>query len=70
MNIRAKCVNPQCKAKGIERSVFVGQLTGYGAKNDRVKCPLCGELMQTTKSVAVKPRGGTHDITPQATDAG
>jgi uncharacterized C2H2 Zn-finger protein len=25
-----------------------------------VKCPECGELMRTTKSVAVKPRGGSR----------
>jgi hypothetical protein len=60
MNIRAKCVNKDCKAYNIEKSVAVGTLLGYGAKNERVKCPSCDELMQTTNSVAVKPRGGSR----------
>jgi predicted RNA-binding Zn-ribbon protein involved in translation (DUF1610 family) len=51
MNIRAKCVNAKCPAYGIEKSVAVGQMLGYGTKNDRVKCPSCGELMQTTESM-------------------
>jgi predicted RNA-binding Zn-ribbon protein involved in translation (DUF1610 family) len=51
MNIRAKCVNVKCPAYGIEKSVAVGQMLGYGAKNDRVKCPSCGELMRTTESI-------------------
>lgn len=59
MNLRAKCVSEKCALRGIEKSVAVGQLTGFGAKNDRVKCPSCGELMQTTKSVAVKRRDAT-----------
>jgi len=59
MNIRAKCVNKDCKAYNIEKSVFVGTLLGFGAKNERVKCPSCGKLMRTTKSVAVTPRGAS-----------
>jgi hypothetical protein len=39
MNVRAKCVNPECEANGIEKSVVIGQVLGYGAANDRVKCP-------------------------------
>jgi ribosomal protein S27E len=61
MNLRAKCVNTNCDAFDKVKSVGVGTLTGFGASNQRVKCPLCGELMQTTKSIAVKPRGGTVD---------
>ena|ERR1035441_3427786 len=34
MNLRAKCVNKACPAFGIEKSVMVGQLTGYGAPNE------------------------------------
>lgn len=60
MNLRAKCVNEKCSKYGVERSVPVGTLTGFAAKNERVKCPECGELMQTTQSVAVKPRGGSR----------
>jgi hypothetical protein len=57
MNLRAKCSNPNCKAFGIEESVTVGKLLGYGAPNDRVICPACGELRTTTKSVTVPRRG-------------
>jgi hypothetical protein len=53
MNLRAKCVNTKCPAYGLQKSVAVGQMLGYGAKNDRVKCPACGELMQTTQSINV-----------------
>jgi len=50
MNERAKCVNEKCSAFGIEKSVPVGQMLGYGAANDRVRCPTCGELMRTTRT--------------------
>jgi hypothetical protein len=60
MNIRAKCINKDCKAYNIEKSVAVGTLLGFGAKNGRVRCPSCGELMRTTKSVAARPRGGSR----------
>jgi len=56
MNVRAKCVKRGCEEFGIEKSVAVGQLNGYGAKNDRVKCPACGELMQTTQTEASDPK--------------
>lgn len=39
MNFRATCSNPKYAAFEIEKSVVAGQLTGYGAPNDRVKCP-------------------------------
>ena len=51
MNIRAKSVNMKCAAFDVEKSVFVGQLMGFGAPNERMKCPACGELMKTTKNV-------------------
>jgi hypothetical protein len=57
MNLRAKCTNEACKAFNIDRSVAVGQLTGFGAPNDRVTCPACGELMTTTKSINVSVIG-------------
>jgi predicted RNA-binding Zn-ribbon protein involved in translation (DUF1610 family) len=60
MNIRAKCIDKDCKAYNIEKSVFVGAILGFGSKNERVKCPECGELMRRTKSVAVKPPGGSR----------
>ena len=53
MNLRAKCVNSACPAFGIEKSVMIGQLAGYGAPNDRVICRSCSQLMQTTKSISV-----------------
>jgi hypothetical protein len=53
MNLKAKCVNPKCPNNGYEKSVVVGQLLGYGAPNDRIKCPACGELMRTTRSINV-----------------
>jgi hypothetical protein len=55
MNVRAKCVNPRCRAKGIEQSVAVLQLNGYGVANDCVICPECRMLMQTTKTSAGDP---------------
>jgi len=39
MNIRAKCINRDCKAYNIERSVAVGTVVGFGARNGRLKCP-------------------------------
>ena len=52
MNVKAKCVNPDCEANGRVRSVMVGQLTGFGAPDDRVICPVCGSLMRTTETIA------------------
>jgi hypothetical protein len=60
MNILAKCINRDCRAYNIEKSVAVGTLLGFGAGNGRVKCPSCGKLMRTAKSVASKPRGGSR----------
>jgi hypothetical protein len=53
MNLRAKCVNRNCPAFGIEKSVMIGRLAGFGAPNDRVLCPFCGQLVRTTKSINV-----------------
>ena len=57
MNVRAKCVTKGCEAYNVEKSVAVGTLTGYGARNGRVKCPKCGQHMQTTKTIATTARG-------------
>ena len=60
MNLRAKCVNKNCRAFGIEKSVVIGQFRGYGAPNDRVICPFCGQLMRTTKSINVSSGKGVR----------
>jgi hypothetical protein len=62
MNLRAKCVNQECPAFGIEKSVTVGQMSGFGAPNDRVICPACGRLMRTTKSIDVSSGKGVRKI--------
>jgi hypothetical protein len=51
MNIRAKCSNRDCQNCGIEKSVAVGMMMGFGVRNERIKCPVCGGLMTTTKSI-------------------
>lgn len=56
MNVRAKCINKGCEAYNVEKSVAVGTLTGYSAGDGRVKCPKCGQLMQTTKTIATTAR--------------
>jgi hypothetical protein len=62
MNIRAACSNPECSACGIEKSVMVGQMLGYGVENDRVKCPSCGELMKTTETINTSSKGRSKTI--------
>lgn len=57
MNIRAKCINKACAAYEKEKSVFVGQLLGYGAPNERVICSVCGSLMKTTQTSAPSDYG-------------
>lgn len=57
MNIRAKCINKDCKAYNVEKSVTVGTLMGYGTGKGRVICPACGELMKTTKTQATTGLG-------------
>jgi|GEM_PF-2522686 hypothetical protein len=56
MNMRAKCTNEKCEFNGIERSVPIGQILGYGTANDSVKCPGCGSIMTTTKTAAIRTR--------------
>jgi hypothetical protein len=56
VNIGAKCSNPQCPSYGVEKPVVAGQLLGYGAPNDRVTCPSCGQLMTTTATMNVSSR--------------
>jgi hypothetical protein len=51
MNIRAKCSNRECSGFGVEKSVTVGQMLGYGAAHGRVTCPCCGNLMTTTETI-------------------
>jgi len=65
MNIRAKCSNPKCSAAEVVKSVAVGQMLGYGAPNDRVRCPLCGELMTTTESIDTSSKGRGKDLRPK-----
>ncbi len=57
MNVRAMCSNSECTAFGVEKSVAVGTVMGYGAPNDRVKCATCGGLMTTTKSINTSSKG-------------
>lgn len=57
MNLKAKCVNSKCEHYGIEKSVTTGQMWGYGAPNDRMKCPGCGQLMRTTQSINTTGKG-------------
>jgi hypothetical protein len=58
MNLKAKCVNPQCPGFDQVKSVMVGQMSGFGAPNDRVKCPHCLMLMRTTQSIDVSSGKG------------
>jgi hypothetical protein len=62
VNLRAKCVNKACPGFEIEKSVMVGQLAGYGAPNDRIICPSCGQRMVTTQSVNVSKGKGVRKI--------
>jgi hypothetical protein len=57
MNVRAACNNQQCSQFGIEKSVAVGQMWGFGAPHDRVKCVACGELMKTTETIDTSSKG-------------
>jgi hypothetical protein len=57
MNIKAECPNPKCSNYGIEKSVAVGQMMGYGAPNDRVNCPACGTLMKITETLNTSSKG-------------
>lgn len=57
MNIKAKCINKECKAYNVEKSVAIGQLLGYGAPNDRMICPQCGALLKTTQTEAPSSYG-------------
>jgi hypothetical protein len=62
MNLRAMCVNQDCRAFGIEKSVMLGQLAGFGAPNDRGICPACGQLMRTTMSINISKGKGVRKI--------
>lgn len=58
VNIKAKCVKTDCPGYGVVKSVLVGLTMGYGAENDRVKCPSCGELMRTVESINTSKSSG------------
>jgi hypothetical protein len=62
VNVRAKCSNENCSGFGIVKSVAVGQMQGYGAPHDRVKCPVCGELMTTTQTINTSSKGRGKSI--------
>ena len=62
MNLRAMCVNESCPSFGIQKSVMVGQFSGYGAANDRVICPACGQLMRTIRSINVSKAKGIRKL--------
>jgi len=59
MNLRAKCVNKQCRAYGIEKSVTIETYAGFGAPNDRTICRICEHLMRTTQSMSLRDKGGS-----------
>jgi hypothetical protein len=65
MDMRAKCANEKCEFNGIERSVPIGQILGYGTANGRVECPGCGSLMVATKTVAVRARVKSRRRSPR-----
>lgn len=66
MNVKATCVNPDCVAKGLEKSVLAGEVTGHGAGNGRVTCSSCGELMKTTKAIPTTHKGPSGKVTPRS----
>lgn len=57
MNLYAKCMTKGCPAKGRQMSVILGQWAGYGKPNDRIECPLCHELMRTSRTIAQDIKG-------------
>jgi hypothetical protein len=54
MKIRAKCVNINCPAYGIEKSVMLETYAGQGAPNERIICRNCQQLMRTTRTLSQK----------------
>jgi hypothetical protein len=54
MNLRSKCVTKGCLALGRSKSNMLLKQAGFGAPNDRVRCPTCGTLMQVVRSVIVE----------------
>lgn len=65
MDMLAKCTAEKCKFKGVEKSVPIGQILGYGTANERVKCPGCGNLMTVTKTVVVRARAMRRRKSPR-----
>lgn len=60
MNIKGKCVNSKCSRFGIEKLYTPMMLAGLSAGKDRVRCPECGELLQTTETVDTTSGGRPH----------
>ena len=56
LNIRAKCVNKQCPAYGIQKSVVLETYAGQGTANERIICRTCQQLMETTRTVDVSAK--------------
>jgi hypothetical protein len=59
LKIRARCIDKDCKAYNVEKSVALRTSTGYGTANGRVICPKCGALMLTLETYK-----GTGIVTP------
>jgi hypothetical protein len=51
MNVQGKCNTAGCKYFGKEQLFSLGMFAGYGAGNDRVRCPGCGALVTVTQTV-------------------
>ena len=64
MNERGKCTKPGCPALGIEKSIPLLRQSGFAAPNDRAFCPVCRELMRTTRTRAQDIKGSAGLKTP------
>ena len=53
MNVQGKCNTAGCKYFGKEQLFSLGMFAGYGAGEDRVKCPGSGALLTVTQTVNV-----------------
>jgi hypothetical protein len=64
MNIRGKCVNRECSRFGIEELYTPLMLAGLSLGKDRVKCPECGDLLQTSETADASGRRPSGRSTP------
>ncbi len=64
MNERGKCTKLGCPAFGVEKSIPLLRHRGFAAPNDRAFCPLCQELMRTTRTRAQNIKGSAGLKTP------